>query len=145
MTDTYYLNGDTLPTIPVPHDCVIEKVRLENQCIVFEFENDISFHDSIKYFKPEAKSLIIKYHLFSDGDFSIYKWKKPSRFFNKNGRYDCMDNNAITKLSNNHLEHNCLVYLSHYIKYYSIIIELISDSSIIINADVDYIEFEWIY
>ena len=140
MAEIYYLNGNILPTIPVPHDCVIKKVRLENQHIIFEFENDISYYDSIKNSKPEVKSLIIKYHLLDDGDFSVYKWKKPSGFLNKNGRYNCMDNNTITKLSDSRLE-----YLYHYIGYRSIIIELFSNSSIILAAYVDYIKFEWIY
>ena len=140
MTETYYLDGTILPTIPVPHDCVIKKVRSENQHIIFEFEDDISYFDSIKNFKPEAKSLIIKYHLLDDGDFSVYKWKKPSGFFHKNGRYDCMDNHTITKLSDSRLE-----YLYHYVGYRSIIIKLFSNGFIIIDADVDHIEFEWIY
>ena len=140
MTETYYLNGNILPTIPVPHDCVIKKVRLENQHIIFEFEDDISYHDSMKNFKPEVKSLIVKYHLLNDGDFSIYKWKKPSGFSKKNGRYDCIDSNYITKLSD-----SCLEYLYHYIGYCSIIIKLFANGFIIIDADVDYMEFEWIY
>ena len=140
MTEAYYLNGDTLPTIPAPHDCVIKKVRLENQHIILEFEDDISCYDSVKNFKPEVKSLIVKYHLLSDGDFSIYKWKKPSGFSNKNGRYDRMDNNIITKLSDSRLE-----YLYHYVGYRSIIIKLFSNGFIMIGADVDYIEFEWFY
>ena len=139
MPETYYLNGNVLPTIPTPHDCVIKKVRLENQYIIFEFENDISYYDSIRYFKPGAKSLIAKYHLLSDEDFSIYKWKKPSGFLNKNGRYDCMDNNVITKLTDSRLE-----YIDHYVGYTSIIIKLYSNGFIIIDADVDFIEFEWI-
>ena len=140
MAETYYLNGNTLPTIPVPHDCVIKKVRLENQHIVFEFEDDISCYDSIKNFKPGAKSLIIKCHLLNDEDFSIFKWEKPSGFSNKNGRYNCVDNHSITKLSDSRLE-----YLYHYVGYRSIIIKLFANGSIIIDADVDYIEFEWIY
>ena len=140
MAETYYLNGNLLPTIPVPHDCVIKKVRLEDQYIIFEFEDDISRYDSIKNFKPELKSLIIKYHLLNDGDFSIYKWKKPSGFSNKNGRYDCVDNHIITKMSDGRLE-----YLYHYIGYRSIIIKLFSNGFIMIDADADYIEFEWIY
>ena len=139
MTETYYLNGNILPTIPVPHDCVIKKVRLENQQIIFEFGTDISYYDSIKNFKPEVKSLVIKYHLLNDGDFSIYKWKKPFGFANKNGRYDCMDNHTITELPDSRLE-----YLYHYVGYRSIIIKLFSNGIIIIDADVDYIEFDWL-
>ena len=140
MAETYFLNGNTLPTIPVPHDCVIKKVRLENQHIIFEFEDDISCYDSIKNFKPGAKSLIVKCHLLNDGDFSIFQWEKPSGFSNKNGRYNCVDNHTITKLSDSRLE-----YLYHYVGYRSIIIKLFSNGSIIIDADVDYIEFEWVY
>ena len=140
MTETYYLDGNILPTIPVPHDCVIKKVQLENQQIIFEFEDDISYFDSIKNFRPEVKSLTIKYHLLDDEDFSVYKWRKPSGFYNKNGRYDCMDSHTITKLSDNRLE-----YLYHYVGYRSIIIKLYSNGFIVIDADVDYIEYEWIY
>ena len=139
MIATYYLNGNILPTIPVPHDCVIKKIRLENQHIIFEFEDDISYHDFAKNFNG-VKSLIIKCHLLDDEDFSIYKWEKPSGFLNKNGRYDCIDNHTITRLPDSRLE-----YLYHYIGYCSIIIKLYSDGFIMIDADVDYIEYEWIY
>lgn len=84
MKEKYFLNGESLPTIPVSHDCVIKKIRLKDQCIEFIFEDDISYHDSIKYYKPDAKSLIIRYHFAADpNDYSIYKWIKPNRILSK--------------------------------------------------------------
>ncbi|MBR6424372.1 MAG: hypothetical protein IKS29_00270, partial [Oscillospiraceae bacterium] len=68
MKEKYFLNGESLPTIPVPHDCVIKKIQLKDQCIEFIFEDDISYHDSIQYYKPDAKSLIIRYHFAYDTD-----------------------------------------------------------------------------
>ena len=69
----YYLNKDTVPTIPTPHDCKIKKVTIQGDYIIFEFEDDISYHDSIRHFNPDAKSLVIKIHLVDD--FDIYKMK----------------------------------------------------------------------
>ena len=84
MKEQYYLNGESLPTIPVPHDCIIKNVRLKNQCIEFVFEDDISNYDSIKHYKPDAKSLIIRYHFADDpNDYSIYRWIKPNRLLAK--------------------------------------------------------------
>ena len=74
----YYLNQDTVPTIPTPHDCKIKKVTIRGDFIIFEFEDDISYHDSIRHFNPDAKSLVIKIHLVDD--FDTYKMKYiPSR------------------------------------------------------------------
>ena len=58
--EIYYLNGETLPTIPLPHDCVIKSLAIKDQCMEFVFEDDISYHDSIKYYRPDAKSLIMR-------------------------------------------------------------------------------------
>ena len=85
MIETYYLNKEQLPTIPTPHDAVITDIKIENQSIVFKFEDDIGYYDSIKAVHPDAKSLIIKYHLVDEDSFSVYKWHKPVKFFASNG------------------------------------------------------------
>ena len=41
MKKTYYLNKDVLPTIPVPHDCIIKKIRIEHKWLIFTFDNPI--------------------------------------------------------------------------------------------------------
>lgn len=139
MKEIFYLNKETLPTIPVPHDCVVEKFQIDGQYLTFTFESDISYHDSIKEIAPKAKSLIIRYHLTDKDSFSVYKWKKPNKFSRGKGCYVCLDNLQLTKPSKNKIE-----YLYHNIGYSSIIIKLFSEEIIIIDADVDYLEYEWI-
>lgn len=107
--EKYFLNGDTLPTIPVPHDCVIDNIAVENQYIIFTFEQDISYHDSIRYIKPDAKSLVIKFHLANEC-FSLYKWHKPIKFFADEGFYKCIDSSELFKLT---LQKYKLEYLNH--------------------------------
>ena len=146
MAEKYYLNGKTLPSIPVPHDCVIKQIHLQDQCIEFVFEDDISCYDSIQYYKPDAKSLIIRYHFAYDtDDFSVYKWVEPmrllSKLFSKDGHYKRMKNSLLTDLPEGKFK---LEYLYHNVGYCSIITKLFSNGYIILDADVDYVEFEWI-
>ena len=146
MIEKYVLNGESLPTIPVPHDCVIKQIHLNKQCVEFVFEDDISCHDSIQYYKPGAKSLIIRYHFAIDSnDFSIYKWVKPmkllSKLFSTEGHYKRIKNSLLTELPEGKFK---LEYLSHCVGFCSIIIKLFSNGYVILDADIDYVEFEWI-
>ena len=139
MQDIYYINGDTLPTIPVPHDCVVDNITVENQQIIFTFEQDISYHDSIKYIKPDAKSLVIKFHL-ADDRFSLYKWNKPINFFADDGFYKCIDSSELFKLASSECK---LEYLNHYVAYQSLIIEMCAATTIRLELTVDFVEFYW--
>ena len=146
MKEKYFLNGESLPTIPEPHDCVIKKIQLKDQCIEFIFEDDISYHDSIQHYKPDAKSLIIRYHFAYDiDDFSIYKWVKPMRLLSKlfsiDGHYKRIKNSLLTELPEGKFKFE---YLYHNVGYCSIITKLFSNGYIILDADIDYVEFEWI-
>lgn len=138
MKDIYYLNKETLPTIPVPHDCVIKDIQMKDQTLIFVFEDNISAHDSIQAIHPNAKSLIIRYHLTDEEAFSVYKWRKPRRFSRKDGYYRLLDNSQLFAFAG-HLE-----YLYHNVGYCSIITKLWADNGVILDAYVDYIEFEWI-
>ena len=146
MIEKYILNGESLPTIPIPHDCVIQHIHLNNQCIEFVFEDGISNNDSIQFYKPGVKSLIIRYHLaFDSDDFSIYKWVKPmkllSKLFSTEGHYKRIKNSLLTELPEGKFK---LEYLSHCVGFCSIIIKLFSNGYVILDADIDYVEFEWI-
>ena len=146
MKEKYFLNGESLPTIPEPHDCVIKKIQLKDQCIEFIFEDDISYHDSIQYYKPDAKSLIIRYHFAYDtDDFSIYKWVKPMRLLSKlfsiDGHYKRIKNSLLSELPEDKFK---LEYLYHNVGYCSIITKLFSNGYIILDADIDCVECEWI-
>ena len=92
MKKTYYLNKDVLPTIPVPHDCIIKKIRIEHKWLIFTFDNDTSYYDSVRKLSPNIRNLILKYHnvgycsiitkLHSDApvmidagvDYLVYEW-----------------------------------------------------------------------
>lgn len=139
MKEIFYLDKAILPTIPVPHDCVIKEVQIDGQYLSFVFEDDISYHDSIKLIAPGAKSLIIRYHLTDEDSFSVYKWKKPKKISLKQGCYMRLNNSRLTKSSKNKIE-----YLYHNIGFSSIIIRLFSGEMIIVDAEVDYLEYEWI-
>lgn len=60
MKKTYYLNKDVLPTIPVPHDCIIKKIRIEHKWLIFTFDNDTSYYDSVRKLSPNIRNLILK-------------------------------------------------------------------------------------
>ena len=79
MKETYYLNQDTLPSMPVPHDCIINKIMLEEQSLVFSFTSDISRYDSVRNLRPNAKSLTIRYHLIDDV-YWLYKSFNVARY-----------------------------------------------------------------
>ena len=55
MIERYALIQETLPTLPTPHDCIISRIELDEQFIVFYFEENIAAHDSIKAIRPNAQ------------------------------------------------------------------------------------------
>ena len=135
----YWLNKDTVPTIPTPHDCKIKKVTIQDDFIIFEFEDDISCYDSIRYRNPDAKSLVIKIHLVDVDDFNTYKMKYYKKPWCR-GDYSRIENAQLEKIAKN----ESLEYIFHYVGYQSIIIKLFSRTHIILDIETDYIEYEWI-
>lgn len=143
MKEKYYLNTNTLPTIPVPHDCIVKEIQLINDSLVFVFEDNISNNDSIKCIMPNAKSLIVKFHLVNDtSDVSLYMKTKPGKLLHKPAVYKEID---ISKRCNKliHLPDNRLEYMYHNIGYCSIIVQLWASSSIVMNITADYVEYDW--
>ena len=94
MKEIYYLNQDTLPAMPVPHDCIINKIMLEEQSLVFSFINDISRYDSVRNLRPNAKSLTIRYHLIDDV-YWLYKSFKCGKIFYREGGYKGLPQDAL--------------------------------------------------
>ena len=130
MKELYYLNKNELPTLPYIHDCVIKEIELNDDYLIFKFEDDISDYDSI--LNKNYKSLIIKYHLIEN--LFVYKSK---RLFNKEYYY-LLEDNKINKLKD-------LEYLYQYVDFYSLIIKIFRGRDYyIFDLDVDYIEYEWI-
>ena len=141
MIERYELNRSILPTIPVPHDCIITDIAENDEYLFFTFEEDISYHDSIKAIHPSAKGLIIRFHKLFDDVIEcaqMYQYKASKHgtgYMHKKFRKIF----KIAKRKNRRLE-----YLNHYLSYNTIVIELFSKSSIMLFLYADYVEFEWI-
>ena len=144
MSKKYYLNTKTLPTIPVPHDCIVKEIHLNNNHLVFIFEDNISNNDSINSIMPNAKSLIMKFHFVDDiSDIRLYTKVKKDKIFHKATVYKEIDlNKHVNKLL--HLPDQKLEYLYHNIGYHSIILKLWSSDSIVMDITADYIEYDWL-
>lgn len=134
MIEKYYLNENKLPVL---HDCLIDDMEIKDGFLVFVFEKDISYHDSIIALKPEAKSLIMRFHLI-ESDFDVFKWKTKG-FFSKFEGFMRIENDKILGKQKKEL-----AYLYHNVGYQSIIIKLYQAGYILLELEVDYIEYEWI-
>lgn len=133
---TYYLDRAELPTIPVPHDCVVERVSLSDGFLVLDFEQDISAHDSIQHIQPGANSLTIKIHLMDAFDIYLQKVRKFPTFKRS---YLEIDFDRLARL----VKGKRVEYLYHYVAYQSLIINLIQDTNMILDLRTDYIEYIW--
>ena len=131
----YYLNRKHLPTIPTPHDYVIKKVEASRTFLTFYFEDDITWHSSAEVLFPNAKSLIMRFHLI-DPDFDMYKWK-VSKTRGK-GWFPYEFHNLRMPLKRD------LEYMEHKVGFQSVIIKLFRMDCIMIEASVDYVSFETI-
>ena len=141
MTEIYRLDKSELPFLPCPHDCEIKEVNYDDSFLTIVFEDDISQHDSIQHIRPQSDSLIIRYH-FIYPDFSTYRSIRHFTHLGKRyGRwgYYLVDNSELKKTEK-------LEYLGQKIDYRSILIELSrrDGRSILIDAAVDSVEYEWI-
>lgn len=139
MIEKYSLTENTLPTLPTPHDCVIEKITMDSEWLVFTFEKSIALHDSVRYSHPKADSLIIRYHLYQ-AELYVYKEKFPISILNRSEGYVLMNCRKLILMA----EKKPLSYLYHNIGYGSIIFKLFCGGYILMDAQVDQIEYEWI-
>ena len=132
----YYLDSEELPTIPVPHDCVIDNISFSDNFLIFGFEEGISIYDSIQHICPDAKSLTIKMHLIDTFDIYQEIIKKFPKF---KRMYVEIDFNKLVRLG----KQIKMEYLYHYVAYQSLIVNLYFKSNIILDLRADYIEYIW--
>ena len=84
----------------------------------------------------------MRYHLAYDAnDFSLYRWEKPSSPDADDGCYRCLENSKLAELPQGEYK---LEYLYHNVGYCSIITKLFANGFIILDAEVDRVELEWI-
>lgn len=138
MIERYELNQSKLPTIPTPHDAVIVKFVVADQFLVLYFEDKISHRDSVKYYHPNANTLIMKFHLLNP-EFDVYQWERVL----KGEAYILKDSEKMIRKWNQNKGIN-MSYLYHYVAHNSIIINFFKSENICIQLEVDYIEYEWI-
>ena len=141
MTETYRLDEKQLPTIPLPHDCEIKSIRLEGRTVEFVFEDDISRHDAIQYWKPDAKSLVMRFHLVCEPeDCEILQGVRRRKPFGKNGHYKVISFAELSGLAEFEPE-----YLYHYVAYSSVIVNLFTwkHGNVFLNMEADAVELEW--
>ena len=84
MKKTYYLNKDVLPTIPVPHDCIIKKIRIEHKWLIRQNTRKITKlpRKRLEYFYHNVGYCSIITKLHSDApvmidagvDYLVYEW-----------------------------------------------------------------------
>ena len=134
-TEIYKLDGKNIDIIPVPHDCVIKDIWEEDDYLIIDFEDDISYHDAIKPIRPEAQTLTMRFHLEYGGLTGIYQYRKTQH------HEGYMNVKSLQKLMKE-CNHN-FTYLYHYVAYHQIIVELCASNSILLTLNADALEYEW--
>lgn len=147
MKQTYYLNGESLPTIPTPHDCEISRFEYNEKFITMVLD-DIDLFDSTAETakKTGAKCLKIKYHLLppaykDDPQFLAYLEK----IRHKKDWYKEITHKKLRKQMQAK-KNRYPDYLYHYVAFNSIIVNLITAewNFLTLRIDADYVELEWI-
>ncbi len=133
MKEIYRLDEAQPPALITPHDCKIKEIKKENGFLVFVFEDDISYNDSVKYVTPKAKSLIIKYHLTDT--YGIYR----QRFNKLLRRLEYIELKNESSLFGTQSE-----YLYQYVMYNQLIIKLFNKTEYMLTVSADYAEYDWI-
>ena len=143
MTETYTLtdteNG-MLPSIPVPHDCVIASISEEDDCLCFRFEEkDLAGHEAIERFCPGAKALIMRFHMDARDRPVFQLLEQKNR--RDDAAYEVKKYKKLFKLAEPRKK---LTYLNHYVACGQIIITMVSDNaSIQLCVSTDTVTLEW--
>ena len=140
MVQIFSLSGE-MPTIPVPHDCVIERVFQDGEYLVFDFEQEITNHDSARFYCPNAKSLTMRFHRI-DTEYWLYEEKRKRTLKGRKSIYISMDEDKLFRLAGGKWK---LEYLYHYVAYNSMILRLWAGHDIYVKLDgTDQVELNWI-
>ena len=142
--ETYLLDGSNTSGIPLPHDCVIKSIREEDDYLIIDFEDDISYHDAIKAVHPDALTLTMRFHLEDasktyGGLQGIYQYRRSK--IHGEGYMRIKNLGKLQKLIR-----ECGIsatYLYQYTAYQQVIVELYVKGPTLLMLWTDYVEFEW--
>jgi hypothetical protein len=136
-TESYSLIESRLPTIPTPHDCVIKGITLHDGWLTFLFEDDILYHDSIRYTHPSAQTLKMRIHITDATETELYAYERR--------KYETVYVQRKLKKLFDLAKRECkLEYLYHYVAYGAMQIELFADQCYIVRLLADRVILEWI-
>ena len=126
--------------IPIPHDCVISKISLEHDHMIFTFENRLFNHESIQKLHPSADSLIMRFHLtrYSAMDVCRLYVRKKGRFHDG---YRLLRKETLPHLAKRKRR---LEYLYHYVGAREMIIHLGGEENYVLYVCADSVEYNWI-
>ena len=131
--ETYELRSGVLPTVPLPHDCPIKEIKIEGNRLILIFEDGIERYDSVRFYRPGARSLVMTFELY-DGFFA-YRSDKAEE------KYEKIPEEEFLKLPEDRLE-----YLGHFVGHGEIVVKLWSVRGGYAVADVyaERVELSWI-
>lgn len=134
--ETYSLIEKTLPTIPVPHDCVIREISLEDGWLVLSFEEGLARRDAVRCIHPEADTLRMRIHLTEE----------PALYAYERRRYECVYvQRKPRKLLELARREAPLEYLGHFVAYGAMRIELFQETGdLAVELCADQVVLEWL-
>ena len=134
-------NYDINTRIPNPHDCLIRRIHIENGCLVFTFEDNISCHESIQAIHPGAESLTMRFHLILEPGIDMYElYARKPRFIHD--AFTLQKKESLFSLTEGKYS---LEYLNHYAGDREIIVHLGSaEYDYMLSVHADSVAFDWI-
>ena len=148
IVETYLLDGNNASNIPLPHDCEIKDIREDDDYLIIDFEDDISYHDAIRAVHPDAQTLTVRFHLEYGGLNGIKAHGGLQGIYqychSKRHGEGYMLVKSLKKLRKLMKESGFpTTYLYHYVAYHQVILELFVDDSALLMLWADSVEFEW--
>lgn len=138
VTEIYRLDGNTLPSIPVPHDCIIDSVREDDETLEFIFEEDISKYDAASWYHPDVQTLRIRFHKTEPDACTVFRYSKTIRYEG----YGFFRVPSLQQLMRKKKKKSA-EYLFHYVAYNSMIVRLSLDQIVLLQIETDRIELIW--
>ena len=130
-----------IESIPIPHDCIITKIAVEHEYMIFTFEHSLYTHESIQGIHPSANSLIMRFHLTRYPRMDVYRLLVREKGKFRHG-YRLLPEKALFQLANQ--KNHPLEYLYHFVGSREMIIHLCGKENYVLYICADTVEFNWI-
>ena len=132
---------DITESIPIPHDCVITRISVEHDYLLFSFESELYTHESIQVIHPSANSLIMRFHLTRYPQMAVYRLYER-RFGRFRKGYRLLKDQTLFHITGQ--KNSPLEYLYHFVGAREMIIHLSGKCNYVLYVCADAVEFNWI-